>query len=90
MLETLDLAPGDLRENITVQGVSIDSLQPDTLLQSGEVILKIVDICDPCKKLEDIRPGLMQAAVGMRGMLAVVIRGGQLNNAAPVMIVQEQ
>ncbi|MGD8620984.1 MAG: hypothetical protein PVH60_03445 [Anaerolineales bacterium] len=89
MLNALDLEPGNLRENLTVEGMPIDSLATGTMLQSGDVVMKLVAICDPCKKLEGIRPGLMHSAAGMRGMLAVVVRGGQLHKGAPLRIAKE-
>lgn len=74
----LGLEPGDLRENITISGLEIDSLPAGSRLESGGVILRIVDVCTPCEKLEGIRPGLMEAAEGVRGMLAIVEHGGEL------------
>ena len=83
-ISSLELEPGDLRENITTDGLAIDSLPPGTLLKSGDVILKIVDVCTPCNKLEGIRPGLMEAAEGVRGMLAVVEKSGTLSVGATI------
>jgi MOSC domain-containing protein YiiM len=83
-ISVLKLQPGDLRENITMEGLAIDSLPPGTRLQSGEVILKIVDVCTPCEKLEGIRPGLMEAAEGVRGMLAVVEKSGVLSTGTTI------
>jgi MOSC domain-containing protein YiiM len=86
-LQDLNLHPGDLRENLTVHGIEIDKLVPGTRLQAGDVILKIVGLCDPCVKLEDLRPGLMEASVGMRGMLAVVESNGTLKEGSPIAVM---
>lgn len=85
-LQDLNLNPGDLRENIAVHGIEIDALLPGTRLQAGDVILKVVELCDPCEKLEGVRTGLMQASVGMRGMLAVVESSGTLNKGSSIEI----
>ncbi|MGD2057706.1 MAG: MOSC domain-containing protein [Anaerolineales bacterium] len=86
-LEALNVQPGDLRENITVSGLPLDSFPPGSKLKSGQVLLKIVDLCDPCEKLEEIRPGLMQAADGIRGMLAIVEKGGKLQIGDPISVL---
>ncbi len=87
-LQALKLEPGELRENITVSGLPIDSLPVGSRLQSGEVILKIVAVCDPCSKLEKIRPGLMEASENMRGMLAIVEQGGTLREGERIGVVK--
>ncbi len=86
-VQALDLKPGDLRENITIDGMDVDSLPIGSLLQAGEVIIRIVDICDPCEKLENIRPGLMGASKDMRGMLAVIERGGILQQGTQMVLI---
>jgi MOSC domain-containing protein YiiM len=83
-LDKLGLNPGDLRENITVDGLPLDSLPLGTKLLAGEVVLRIVENCDPCSKLETIRPGLMLASKGKRGMLAVIEKGGLLSEGSPI------
>jgi MOSC domain-containing protein YiiM len=88
-LQELNLHPGDLRENIAVHGIEIDALLPGTRLQSGDVILKVVELCDPCEKLEGVRAGLMQASVGMRGMLAVVESSGTLNEGSSIAVASQ-
>ena len=86
-LRSLKLHPGDLRENITVSGLKLDSLPIGSQLRSGEVVLEIVDVCDPCSKLEDIRPGLMKASENMRGMLAIVKHSGTIRPGEPITLL---
>lgn len=87
VLRKLHLEPGDLRENVVISGLPVDSLPIGTRLQAGEVLLEIIDTCAPCKKLEDIRPGLMTESENMRGMLAVVERGGTLREGDPITLL---
>lgn len=89
-LKALNLQPGDLRENITVSGLPLDSLPPGSILKSGQVHLEIVTVCTPCEELEKIRPGLMQAAEGIRGMLAVVNKGGRLQIGDSIAVYEPQ
>lgn len=88
-LNYLELEPGDLRENITVDGLAIDCLPVGTKLIAGDVILEIVNICHPCNKLEKIRPGLMEASRGIRGMLANIESGGSIREGALISIMEE-
>jgi MOSC domain-containing protein YiiM len=35
-------------------------------------------VCDPCSRMDEIRPGLQTELDGRRGMLARVVRGGEV------------
>ncbi|MFN3430370.1 MAG: MOSC domain-containing protein [Candidatus Sericytochromatia bacterium] len=77
--DALGLPPGTLKENIVVEGVPIEALPPGQRLALGsEVIVEITMICVPCQKLNAIRPGLLKASWGNRGMLARVLKGGRM------------
>jgi MOSC domain-containing protein YiiM len=45
---------------------------------SGEAEFEITMICDPCELMETIRPGLQAELEGRRGMLAAVVKSGEL------------
>ncbi len=73
------LSPGDLRENLTVEGFPVDGLAPGTRLRCGAaVVLRVTGPCEPCSFIEGIRPGLRERLRGRRGTLAVVEEGGAL------------
>ena len=77
-LETLkefDLKPGEVRENLTVSGTSLSGAGQ---LSVGEVLLEITGDCAPCSTMDEVRPGLQERIRGRRGVLARVIRGGQI------------
>ena len=40
--------------------------------------MEIVGPCEPCQKLDAIRPGLRKILDGQRGMLAIVLNGGAI------------
>ncbi len=75
-LEAMDLRPGVIRENITTDGINVNSLAVGQELRVGEALLKVSAICHPCDQLEKIRPGLRQEMRGRRGMLCRVVQGG--------------
>ena len=75
-LEAMDLRPGIVRENITTDGIDVNSLAQNQVLRVGEVRLQVSEICHPCDQLEKIRPGLSREMRGRRGMLCRVLEGG--------------
>ena len=75
-LEALDLRPGIIRENITTDGVIVNSLQIGQQLLIGEARLEVSAVCTPCDQMEAIRPGLCKELWGRRGMLCRVLEGG--------------
>src|SRR5437870_6674488 len=75
-LEAMDLPPGIIRENITTDGLNVNSLEIGQLLRVGEVRLEVSAVCTPCDQMEAIRPGLRIELWGRRGMLCRVLAGG--------------
>ena len=79
-LEKFDLDPGQIKENITTSGLDISTTQSGQVLFVGDsVTLELVGPCVACGKMDVIRPGLLDDIQGQRGMLAVVINGGDIN-----------
>ena len=77
-LEAMELAPGILRENITTDGLNVNSLEIGQRLRISEAILEVTMMCTPCNQMERIRPGLRKELWGRRGMLCRVLEGGIL------------
>ncbi|HWZ82507.1 MAG TPA: MOSC domain-containing protein [Terriglobales bacterium] len=75
-LEAMDLQPGTIRENITTDGLNVNSLEVGQLLRVGEARLEVSAVCTPCNQMEGIRPGLRKELWGRRGMLCRVLDGG--------------
>ena len=68
-----------VKENITTRGLNlIDAKAGQVLFIGDEVTLEFVGECIACKKMNNIRPGLLEDIQGQRGMLAVVINGGDI------------
>ena len=80
--ETLDefgLAPGQIKENITIAGLNLSQTKTGQVFFIGDdVTMEIVGECEPCGKMDAIQSGLMNKIDGRRGMLAMVVNGGQI------------
>ena len=90
-VETLDqmgLAPGAVKENITTRGIDLRALQAGERLRIGEGLFEVTDRCDPCDRMEEIRPGLKEELLGRRGMLFRVIEGGRIRVGDAIQKVQ--
>ena len=75
-LEAMDLRPGIIRENITTDGLNVNSLPMGQQLRIGRARLEVSAICTPCDQMDAIRPGLRKELWGRRGMLCRVLAGG--------------
>ena len=80
--ETLDhfeLKPGQIKENITTSGLDLSQAKAGEVFFIGDsVTMEVVGECQPCGKMDAIRPGLREQLGGRRGMLAMVINGGPI------------
>jgi MOSC domain-containing protein YiiM len=77
-LDELDVEPGAIRENITVDGGDVHGWPVGQRVQVGGALLEITMVCDPCARMDELRPGLRAEIDGKRGMLAHVLEGGQI------------
>lgn len=83
-LDSMDLRPGIIRENITTTGLNINGLVAGQRLQIGSAQLEVSAVCTPCDELERVRPGLRKELWGRRGMLCRVIEGGIIRRGDPI------
>jgi len=78
-LDKFDLVAGVVKENITTRGLNlIDAKAGQVMFIGDEVTLEFVGECIACEKMNNIRPGLLEDIQGRRGMLAMVINGGDI------------
>lgn len=85
----LRMGPGELKENVVVAGLPLESLPPGQRLALGaEVVVELTEPCVPCSKLERIRPGLLKESWGQRGQLARVLRGGMVREGDTVRLLE--
>lgn len=78
-LDDLGLRPGDLREQITIEGVrNVTTLEPGTLLRVGGITLRVNGPCEPCTHIGEMNevedPELFRRSlVGRRGAVCTVV-----------------
>ena len=75
-LEQLGLKPGDVREQVTVRDLALDELAFGTRIRVGRAVLEIAGPCQPCERMEEIRPGLKASLAGRRGRFVRVVEAG--------------
>ena len=86
-LDGLDLEPGQIRENITVDGEDVQAWEIGSRVRAGEALFEVTMVCDPCHRMDELRDGLREQLEGRRGMLARVVEGGEVTVGDPVEIV---
>lgn len=82
----LDVAAGQLGENITTQGLDVLALAVGTRLRLGrDAVVEVTGLRNPCAQIESFRSGLLAAVLGRApdgspvrkaGVMAIVCRGG--------------
>lgn len=78
VLDQHGLAAGDVREQVTVRGLDLARLEPGSHLRIGGALLEVGKLCDPCQRMEELRPGLRAQLQGRRGRFVRVVAGGPL------------
>ena len=79
VLDELGLAPGQVKENITVTGLDLTQTKAGQVFSIGdEVTMELVGDCEACGKMDALALGLQDKLNGKRGMLAKVINGGAI------------
>lgn len=77
-LQSFGIEPGEVRENVTVEGFPLSDLAPATQLLVGDAILQVVGLCEPCARVDEVRQGLQIEMQNRRGILACVVGGGTI------------
>ena len=79
-LDAVGVLPGTIKENLTVQGADVMRLPAGTRLRMGRsAVLEIMEVCEPCFRMDEIRDGLRGQLEGRRGMLSRVVQGGTIS-----------
>jgi MOSC domain-containing protein YiiM len=77
-LEAVGVEPGRIRENLTVSGADVQAWPIGQRVRAGTAVFEITMVCDPCERMDAIRPGLRRELDGRRGMLARVVEQGEV------------
>jgi MOSC domain-containing protein YiiM len=88
-LDVVGVAPGAIRENVTVEGVDVQAWPVGQRVRVGRALLEITMVCDPCQRMDDLRPGLRAELDDRRGMLAHVVEGGEIALGDPIELVDD-
>ena len=86
-LESLGLVPGQIKENITTQGLRVNDLLKGRRLEIGQAVLEVTGPCEPCERMDEIRMGLKQELYERRGILCRVIEGGRIQRGDTIQVV---
>ena len=83
-----DVSAGQMGENVTTRGVDLLGLPTGTTLHLGETAsVEVTGLRNPCKQLDGLQPGLMEAVldrdekgnlVRKAGVMAVVVTEGEV------------
>jgi MOSC domain-containing protein YiiM len=74
----VDVEPGAIRENITIEGADVEKWPVGQRVRVGAAEFEITMVCDPCHRMDELRPGLRSELQGKRGMLARVVESGEV------------
>jgi MOSC domain-containing protein YiiM len=77
-LDAVGVEPGRIRENFTVEDDDVHTWPIGQLVRAGGALFEITMVCDPCERMDAIRPGLRAELEGRRGMLARVLETGDV------------
>ena len=86
-LDSVGVEPGDIRENLTVEGDDVERWPVGQQVRVGEALFEITMVCDPCQRMDDLRQGLRAELQGKRGMLARVVESGEVSVGDTVELV---
>ena len=88
------VSPGELGENVTTRGVELLALPTGTRLHLGSsAVVEVTGLRNPCTQINSFERGLMDAVlsraadgslVRKAGVMAVVLRGGEVRAGDPV------
>ena len=77
-LDSVNVEPGAIRENITVEGDDVEQWPIGQRVRAGAAVFEITMVCDPCHRMDELRQGLRAELQGKRGMLARVVASGEV------------
>jgi MOSC domain-containing protein YiiM len=82
------LVPGSIGENITFRNLHVQKMFPGTILQMGEVIIKLEEPRKPCYVLYAVSESLKENIIGRCGYMASVLQEGTIMPGASIVVQQ--
>lgn len=96
-LKGFAIAPARMGENVTTRGIDLLGLSNGTRLRLGDTaLIELTGLRNPCFKLNDIAPGLMEAVLEKgpgktltrkAGVMAVVVTSGEVRVGDEITVV---
>jgi MOSC domain-containing protein YiiM len=90
------LSAGLMGENVTTRGVDLLGLPTGARLHLGvDAIVEVTGLRNPCRQLDKLQPGLMQATLGdaedgslvrKAGIMAIVVAGGEIGEGDAIAV----
>ena len=90
------IEPGQIGENVTTRGVDLLGLPTGALLRLGaDAVVEVTGLRNPCRQLNEFRPGLMAATldrdadgnlIRKAGIMAIVLHGGDVREGDAIHI----
>jgi len=77
-IDAVGVEPGAIRENFTVSGADVQGWPPGQRLAVGDAVFEVTMECEPCERMDELRPGLRAELEGRRGVLAKVVETGEV------------
>jgi MOSC domain-containing protein len=91
-----DVSAGQMGENVTTRGVDLLGLPAGARLRLGdEAVVEVTGLRNPCKQLNTVQPGLMQAVLGRdedgdlirrSGVMGIVLSAGEVRPGDPIAV----
>jgi len=87
--EGFSTLPGQMGEQIVIQGLNVGSLSEGDRLQFGEhACIEVVSHRTGCDRFEHIQGKTRQQAAGLMGVMAKVVADGMISVGDPVKLLQ--
>jgi MOSC domain-containing protein YiiM len=84
VLDSHELEPGALREQVTVRGMDLMALAAGSRVSIGSATLEAGGGCAPCGRMDELKSGLRNKLVGRRGRFFSVVAAGAFAVGDPV------
>lgn len=83
------LNPGDFAENITTEGLDLQSVQTGDILKAGKCVLEVTQIGKECHGACEIKKKTGDCIMPRRGVFARVLQGGEIKTGDAIEILHE-
>ncbi len=84
VVDEFNLNPGDIHENVIVDGFDVMQLREGQRIRLGYALVVVTVPCEPCSRMDRVRPGLQDALAYRRGMFVKVLEPGMVRIGDPV------